>query len=76
MGFTYDSLGRIKTIDMPTGFNDITATWSTTSVTITQGSNIVTKYWDGLARDLGYKESGDSTTLYFFKTLDAEGRVT
>jgi RHS repeat-associated protein len=76
MGFTYDSLGRIKTIDMPTGFNDITATWSTTSVTITQGSNTVTKYWDGLARDLGYKESGDGTTLYFFKTLDAEGRVT
>jgi RHS repeat-associated protein len=76
MGFTYDNLGRITAINMPTGFNDISATWSTTSVTISQAGNTITKYWDGLARDLGSKESGDGITLYYFKSLDAEGRVT
>ena len=39
MTFTYDNLSRITQITMPTGFNDISATWSTNSVTITQGSS-------------------------------------
>ncbi len=76
MNFTYDDLGRITAIGMPTGFNDISASWSTTAVTITQAGNTVTKYWDGMGRYRGYKESGDDTTLYYFNSLDAEGRVT
>ncbi|MCP5046009.1 MAG: RHS repeat protein, partial [bacterium] len=79
MGFTYDNLDRIKIIDMPVGFNDITADWSTDirSVTINQGENTVVKYWDGMGRDLGYEETGSETgiTLYYRKTLDDEGRV-
>jgi hypothetical protein len=75
MNFTYDSLNRVKNVDMPTGFNDITVTWNTNSVSISQGGNTVNKYWDGLGRDTGYTESGDSTTLHFRKNLDAEGRV-
>ena len=75
MNFTYDGLGRITNIDMPSGFNDVGASWATNSVTITQGTNTVVKYWDGLGRDTGYEESGDGITLYSRKTLDAEGRL-
>jgi hypothetical protein len=75
MNFNYDSLNRVKNVDMPTGFNDITVTWNTNSVSISQGGNTVNKYWDGLGRDTGYTESGDGTTLHFRKTLDAEGRI-
>ncbi len=35
----------------------------------------ITRYWDGMGRDLGYTESGGGTTLYYLKQLDAEGRV-
>ncbi|MCK5056951.1 MAG: hypothetical protein KAT34_09870, partial [Candidatus Aminicenantes bacterium] len=74
--FVYDDLGRIERINMPSGFNDIVVNWATTSVGISQGSNALTKYWDGMGRDTGYQESGDGISLYFLKYLDAEGRVT
>jgi len=76
--FTYDGLGRITQIALP-GFNTIGASWMPSGqnkVVITQGSNTITKYWDGMGRDLGYEESGDNTTLYYSKSLDSEGRVT
>jgi len=75
MNFSYDNLGRITRIDMPAGFNAISASWATNSVTITQGGNSVVKNWDGMARDTGYTESGAGVTLYYRKTLDAEGRL-
>ncbi len=75
MNFTYDNLNRVTFVDMPTGFNDINVTWNTNSVSISQGGNTVNKYWDGMGRDTGYTESGDSTTLYYRKNLDAESRV-
>jgi len=76
MSFTYDNLDRIKHVDMPAGFNDIDVTWNTNDAVITQtGGSTITKYWDGMGRDLGYTETGDGTTLYYGKTLDAEGRV-
>ncbi len=75
MNFSYDNLGRITSISMPSGFNAINASWATNSVTITQGSNTVIKYWDGMARDTGYTESGAGVTLHYRKTLDAEGRL-
>jgi YD repeat-containing protein len=53
LSFTYDGLSRIKRIDLPSGFNAVTATWATNSVTISQGSNTVVKYWDGMGRDNG-----------------------
>ena len=43
MSFNYDDLNRVTRIDTPTGFNNITANWSTNSVTITQGGNSVVK---------------------------------
>ena len=73
--FSYDNLGRIKSVTMPSGFNNITATWSTKSVTITQGSHTIIKEWDGMGRYLGYEEQGDGITLYYKKILDPEGRV-
>ncbi|RFT15310.1 MAG: YD repeat protein [Candidatus Saccharicenans subterraneus] len=73
--FSYDNLGRITNINMPSGFNPISATWSTNSVTITQGNHKIIKYWDGLGRDLGHEEQGDGIALYYRKTRDAEGRV-
>ncbi|MGC8893196.1 MAG: choice-of-anchor D domain-containing protein, partial [Candidatus Saccharicenans sp.] len=73
--FSYDNLGRIIKVDLPSGFNYISASWATNSVTISQGQHIVTKFWDGLGRDLGYTEQGDGLTLYYRKILDAEGRV-
>jgi len=76
LSFNYDDLNRVTFIATPTGFNNMTANWSTNSVTITQGGNSVVKYWDGMGRDTGYKESGDGIDLYYRKTLDAEGRVT
>ena len=60
---------------MPSGFNDISASWSTNYVTITQGSNTVVKYWDGMGRDTGYVEQGDGINLYYRNTLDSEGRT-
>ena len=75
MGFTYDNLGRITAINMPSGFNAISASWSPNSVTITQGGNSVFKYWDGMGRDTGYVEQGDGINLYYRKSLDSEGRT-
>jgi len=75
MDFTYDDLDRIERVDMPAGFNDVTAVWSTNQVTIKQNNNSVIKFWDGMGRDTGSQESGDGTTLYFRKGLDAEGRL-
>jgi RHS repeat-associated protein len=75
MNFDYDNLGRIESIDMPIDFNDIDVTWNTNNVTITQAGNSVVKYWDGMGRDTGFKESGDGITLYYFKSLNSEGQV-
>jgi hypothetical protein len=76
MTFTYDNLDRITYVNMPSGFNDINVTWSTNYATVTQiGGTTIKKNWDGMARDTGFTEAGDGTTLYFRKTLDAEGRV-
>ncbi len=44
-------------------------------VVITRGGNTVTRWWDGVGRDLGSTESGDGITLHSRKTLDAEGRI-
>jgi len=77
MNFTYDNLNRIKKIDISSAaFNDIYVSWYDNSVVIKQGGNTITKYWDGMGRDTGYKESGDGISLYYRKTPDAEGRVT
>ena len=62
VNFEYDDLGRVKKVDFPStpvNWHDINATWSQNSVLITQGSNNIIKYWDGMGRDLGHKESGD-----------------
>lgn len=73
--FEYDNLGRIKKVDFPSPLHDITVAWYQNYALITQGSNVITKYWDGLGRDLGYREGGDGIYLYSRKTLDSEGRV-
>ena len=75
MSFDYDNLGRITDIDMPSGFNDISASWSTNNVSINQGNNTIIKYWDGMGRDTGHVEQGDGITLYYRKSLDSEGRT-
>ncbi len=76
MTFTYDDIGRITNIAMPSGFNPISASWSQNSVAISRGGNILTKYWDGMGRNLGFEETGASVTLYSRRTLDGESRVT
>jgi YD repeat-containing protein len=76
--YSYDDLGRVLGVNMPDPFNDVSYSWrpnGENKVVITQGSNTITKYWDGMGRDTGTTETGDSTTLYYRKTLDAEGRV-
>ena len=73
--FEYDDLGRIKKIDFPSPLHDITVAWYLNYALIGQSSNVNTKYWDGLGRDLGYKENGDGIKLHSRKTLDAEGLV-
>lgn len=75
ISFEYDNLGRIKKVDFPSPFYDITVAWYQNYALITQSSNVITKYWDGLGRDLGYREGGDGIYLYSRKTLDSEGRV-
>jgi RHS repeat-associated protein len=75
MGFTYDDLGRITATTMPSGFNSISTSWSSDSVSSTQGGNKIIKYWDGMGRDTGYVEQGDGINLYFRKSLDSEGRI-
>lgn len=73
--FTYDDLGRVLTASPESPRNPVNCDWQQGRAVITQGQNTVTRYWDGMGRDLGYTESGDGTTLYSLKTLDAEGRV-
>lgn len=75
MDFIYDDIGRIVKIEMPSGFNDVTASWYSTYVIITQGSHKVYKYWDGMGRNTGHAETGDGIVLYYRKTLDSEGRL-
>jgi len=75
INFEYDNLSRIKKVDFPSPLHDITVVWYQNYALITQSSNVITKYWDGLGRDLGYKENGDGIRLHSRKTLDAEGRV-
>lgn len=76
MTFTYDGIGRITNIAMPAGFNPINAAWSQNSVAISRGGNTLTKYWDGMGRNLGFEETGAGVTLYSRRTLDGESRVT
>jgi RHS repeat-associated protein len=83
--FEYDNLGRVTLIDLPNNeFHDIRYEYpaNENKVVIKQQDqslppivNTITKYWDGMGRDTGSTEAGDNTTLYFRKTLDAEGRV-
>ena len=75
MTFTYDDIGRITNIAMPSGFNPISASWSQNSVAISRGGNILTKYWDGMGRNLGFEENGAGVTLYSRRILDGESRV-
>ena len=76
MTFTYDDIGRITNIAMPSGFNPISASWSQNNVAISRGGNILTKYWDGMGRNLGFEEAGAGVTLFSRRTLDGESRVT
>jgi RHS repeat-associated protein len=76
--YSYDNLGRVTAVDLGGYYTDIAYAWrpnGENKVAISQGSNIVTKYWDGMGRDTGAIETGDSLTLYSRRTLDAEGRV-
>ncbi|MCK7518640.1 MAG: hypothetical protein MZV64_13420 [Ignavibacteriales bacterium] len=76
--YGYDNLGRMTHVDLPGSINDIAYDWRPSGancVVITQGTNTVTKYWDGMGRDTGSTETGDGLTLYSRRTLDAEGRI-
>jgi len=84
IGLTHDALGRILQENWPDeDRNDRNTVWSpsglnksvTTRGDPTHGYHTITKFWDGMGRDKGYTEEGDSATIYFLKTLDAEGRV-
>ncbi len=75
MTFAYDLAGRITHIAMPLGFNDISAVWSTNDVIISRGNNTLTKCWDGMGRNQGFKEEGDGVVLRSWRELDGEGRV-
>jgi YD repeat-containing protein len=84
MIYSYDNLGRITDIELMGNYNDIHYDWSAGAnhMTITReddinGDNTVTKFWDGMGRDLGSTETGEgiALTLYSRRTLDAEGRV-
>ena len=78
MGYHYDNLGRVTSIDLMEDFNDIAYDWrpdGQNRVVVAQGGNFVTKFWDGMGRDTGSTETGDDVTLDSQKTLDAEGRV-
>ncbi len=63
----------------PTPYLTVTYAWrpdGENKVVITRpDGNTITRYWDGMGRDLGYTEGGADTTLYYFKQLDAEGRI-
>ena len=77
MIYSYDNLGRVVDADMGPWYN-VHNEWRPNGenrVVVTQGQNVVTKYWDGMGRDTGSIETGDGATLDSRKTLDAEGRV-
>ncbi len=74
--YAYDDLGRVTTASLTSPFNAVSYSWQpggTNQVVVTQGQSTITKFWDGMGRDLGYTENGDGTTLYYLRTLDAEG---
>lgn len=74
----YDVLGSILRIDLTDPKNDITYNWRPNGenrVVVNQGGNTITHFTDGMGRDVGRTETGDSVTLYYLKTLDSENRV-
>ena len=86
--YVYDDLGRPTSVELthdwvpgepkPDPFLTIGYAWRPNGenrVEITHGDNTTIQYWDGMGRGTGYTEAGDATTLYYRKTLDAEGRV-
>ena len=87
--YSYDDLGRTTAVELtrdwepgeeprPDPFLTISYNWRPNGenrVEITHGGNTTIRYWDGMGRSTGYIETGDETTLYYRKTLDAEGRV-
>ena len=76
--YIYDDLGRVTSTVLSGTFNPINVEWlpnSENKAIITQGQNIVTKCWDGMGRNTGHTESCAGTTLFYRKTLDAEGRA-
>ncbi|MBP7706468.1 MAG: choice-of-anchor D domain-containing protein [Candidatus Aminicenantes bacterium] len=84
MVYSYDNLGRITDIELTGNYNDIHYDWPSGAnhMTVTRedainGDNTVTRYWDGMGRDLGSTEEGEgiALTLHSQRTLDAEGRV-
>jgi len=77
INYSYDDAGRIIRIDRPDPFNDTYLVWlnNENKVNISQGNNIITKFWDGFSRDLGYVQTGAGVTLYYLKELDSEGRL-
>lgn len=81
--FYYDILGSITRIDLPDPKNDITYNWrqnGENKIVVKQGENTslentITYFRDGQGRDLGHTETGDNTTLYYRRRLDAENRL-
>jgi len=87
--YNYDDLGRTISVKLrhgwepgqpppPDYFLMISYNWRPNGenrVEVSHGDNTTNQYWDGMGRGTGYTETGDATTLYYRKTLDAEGRV-
>jgi RHS repeat-associated protein len=85
--YIYDDLGRPTTVELrhwgqgqpePNPFLTISYLWrpsGANQVEIAHGNNLITQYWDGMGRKNGTIESGDDTTIYHRKQLDAEGRT-
>jgi len=79
--FSYDALANMTQITMPddaSDRNNVITQWrkdGENKAVTSQGDNVITRYWDGLGRELGYTEAGDGCTLFYLKTLDAEGRL-
>jgi len=86
--YVYDDLGRTTAVEFrhdwkpgepkPDPFLTVSHNWRPNGenrVEITHGDSTTIQYWDGMGRGTGYIETGDGTTLYYRKTLDAEGRI-